>query len=189
MASTEELNLNNFEEIYNKYYGGVAATVQKFSFRNGAADDLIQDIFIQAWQSLSTLKEPKAFGGWLMTIARNKCLNEIRKTKKTVSITGTDSIEESDGRPVDVVLLADDHMASVHFEQSIELLTELIKSHEGEPRATIAKMFYLEKKSVKEICAALDIKQNTVLSHLRRFRLIISKAMVNLVEEKGIEIQ
>ena len=82
MSSMEESGLGSFEDIYKKYYGGVAATVQKFKFRNGAADDLIQDIFIQAWQSLSTLKEPKAFGGWLMTIARNKCLNEIRKTKK-----------------------------------------------------------------------------------------------------------
>ncbi|SMF79318.1 RNA polymerase sigma factor [Pseudobacteriovorax antillogorgiicola] len=184
----DEIGLGSFEDIYKKYYGAVAATVQKFNFRNGAADDLIQDIFIQAWQSLSTLKEPKAFGGWLLTIARNKCLNEIRKTKKTVSITGTDHIEESDGAPADVVLIADDVMASIHFEQSIELLRELIQNHEGEPRATIARMFYLEKQAVKDISVTLDMKQNTVLSHLRRFRLVISKAMVRLVEEHGLEL-
>lgn len=187
MNLNQEISIDSFEDLYKKYYRGVAATVAKFNFRNGAADDLIQDTFIQAWQSLSTLKDPKAFGGWLMTIARNKCLNEIRKTKKTVSIASTDS-QDDDESTYDLVLIADDVMASVHFEQSIELLNELIKSHEGEPRATIAKMFYLEKKSVKEITETLNLKQNTVLSHLRRFRLIVSKAMVQLVEERGIEL-
>ena len=179
-------SLGSFDDLYKQYYRGVAATVAKFRFTNGTADDLIQDIFIQAWQSLSSLKETKAFGGWLMTIARNKCLNEIRKTKKTVSIAATDSLED-DG-DYEMVLIADDMMASVHFEQSISLLTELIKAHEGEPRATVARKFYLEHKSVKEICDDMDMKQNTVLSHLRRFRLIVSKAMVRLVEEKGIEL-
>ena len=67
------------------------------------------------------------------------------RLKKTVSISGTDHIEDGEGVPTDVVLVADDVMASVHFEQSIELLRELIEAHEGEPRATVARMFYLKK--------------------------------------------
>ncbi len=183
----EHLGIGSFEDIYRKYYGGVAATVQKFKFYDGAADDLIQEVFIQAWQNLDSLRDVRAFGGWLITIARNKCLNEIRRQKKTISIAGTDSISDDEG-VAEVVLVADDVMATVHFEHSIQLLTELIKSHKGEPRATVAKLFYLQKKSVKEIAEQLNLKQNTVLSHLRRFRLIVSKAMVRLVDEEGIEL-
>lgn len=187
MSPSTAIGLESFDELYRNYYPGVSATVRKFKFTNAAADDIIQDVFVQAWQNLSSLKDSRAFGSWLMTIARNRCLNEIRKTKKTVPVAATDSSsDESDGH--ELVLIADDDLASFHFEHSIHLLRELIKAHEGEPRATIAKLFYLEQLPVKDIATQLSIKQNTVLSHLRRFRLIVSKAMLQLVEEEGLEI-
>lgn len=185
MRNSNEPKLEDFSDLYQQYYPGVANVVRSFKFFDGAADDLIQDIFMQAWQSMDSLRDTKAFSGWLMTIARNRCLNEVRRTKKMVAIDAEG--DEHDSIAGDVVLIADDILASFHFEQSIELLRSLIQSHQGEPRASIAKMFYLDSMSVKEICLALDMKQNTVLSHLRRFRLIISKAMIKLLEEKEIE--
>lgn len=180
--------LLDFETLYRRHYHAVRAVVSRFRFADAAADDLIQDIFIQAWNSLGSLKEPAAFSGWLMAIARNRCLNELRKTKRNVSIAMTDAIGENDGGDMEVILVAEDDYASMHFEHSIVLLRQLIEMHEGEPRATVARMFYLEQKAVKDISEALDMNQNTVLSHLRRFRLIVAQAMTRLVEEKGIEL-
>ncbi|RYZ56113.1 MAG: sigma-70 family RNA polymerase sigma factor [Proteobacteria bacterium] len=180
----------DFETLYRRHFHAVRAVVSRFRFADAAQDDLIQDIFIQAWKNLSSLKEPAAFSGWLMTIARNRCLSELKKTKKNISIAMTDSVgDREDGGPAEIVLVAEDDYASLHFEHSTILLNQLIQLHEGEPRATVAKLFYLEEKSVKEICDALSMNQNTVLSHLRRFRLIVSQAMLRLVEEKGIEIR
>ena len=177
----------DFDSLYREYYPGVSATVKRFKFSSDVADDIIQDTFIQAWKSFDSLLEVKAFGGWITTIARNKCLNEIRRRKQTVSESTTDTTQDDENQD-EVILIADDSLASFHFEHSISLLTELIEAHKGEPRATIAKYFYIDHRSVKEISVMMDMKPNTVLSHLRRFRLIVSKAMVRLVEEKGIEI-
>ena len=138
-------------------------------------------------QNLDSLKEQAAFSGWLMTIARNRCLNEIRKHKRHVVVSATDVFSEDDGDR-EVILVADSDHAALHFEHSLVLLRQLIEMHEGEPRATVARMFYLDEKPVKDIAEALDMNQNTVLSHLRRFRLVVSQAMVQLIEEKGIEI-
>ncbi len=179
----------DFQTLYKKHYQAVRAVVSRFKFHDGTADDLIQDIFIQAWQNLESLKEQAAFSGWLMTIARNRCLNEIRKTKRTVSVSGTDALlDDENGGAQEVILIADDDYASLHFEHSISLLRQLIRMHEGEPRATVARLFYLDQKPVKDIGESLQMNQNTVLSHLRRFRLIVSQAMIQLVEEKGLEI-
>lgn len=178
----------DFQTLYKRHFHAVRAVVARFRFADAAQDDLIQDIFIQAWQNIGSLKESAAFSGWLMTIARNRCLNEIRKTKKNVSIAMTDNVGDSEDGPMEVVLVADDETASLHFEHSIILLRQLIEMHEGEPRATVARLFYLEEKPVKDIATELSMNQNTVLSHLRRFRLIVSQAMVKLVEEKGIEL-
>lgn len=185
-AQKETLPLD-FNTLYRRHYQAVRAVVMRFKFQDAAADDLIQDIFVQAWQNLDSLKEQAAFSGWLMTIARNRCLNEIRKHKRHVVVSATDVFSEDDGDR-EVILVADSDHAALHFEHSLVLLRQLIEMHEGEPRATVARMFYLDEKSVKDIAEALDLNQNTVLSHLRRFRLVVSQAMVQLIEEKGIEI-
>ena len=36
----------------------------------GDVDDLVQDVFLTAWNRLAGLREPAAFGGWLATIAQ-----------------------------------------------------------------------------------------------------------------------
>jgi len=186
---TKESPQLDFQTLYKKHYQAVRAVVSRFKFQDATADDLIQDIFVQAWQNLASLKEQAAFSGWLMTIARNRCLNELRKTKRTVSVSGTDAISEEDGASgAEIILVADDEFASLHFEQSITLLRQLIQMHEGEPRATVARYLNLYQMSVKEIGETLQKHQNTVLSHLRRFRLIVSQAMIQLAEEKGLEI-
>ena len=176
----------DFEAIYRSHYSAVATAVSRFRITDGAADDIIQDTFVQAWQSLSSLREPKAIRGWLITIARNNCLKAIKRQKPTVSIAN--SAEQTDNaQGQEVTLVADDLMASLHFEHSLEVVRELVQSHETEPRATIAKKFYIEGQSVKQITEDLALKQNTVLSHLRRFRLIISKAILEVLDEKGIQ--
>jgi len=42
------------------------------------AADLVQDVFLQAFQRLGHLREPAAFAGWLATIARNRATDFLR---------------------------------------------------------------------------------------------------------------
>jgi RNA polymerase sigma-70 factor, ECF subfamily len=43
-------------------------------------DDLVQDVFLTAWNRLAALREPAAFGGWLSTIARNRAIDFHRQS-------------------------------------------------------------------------------------------------------------
>ena len=45
------------------------------------AEDLTQDVFQTALQRLSELREPAAFPGWLLRIARNAALNRLRQVR------------------------------------------------------------------------------------------------------------
>ena len=42
------------------------------------APDLVHDVFLQAFERLRTLREPRAFAGWLAAIARNRSLDQLR---------------------------------------------------------------------------------------------------------------
>lgn len=186
MNSTATLENLDFNYIYNEYYRLVSSVVYGFRFSNGAADDLIQESFILVWKNLSKIRNATALPGWIKSIARNRCLTELRNSKKTIAISSVDSIYCEDGAS-DIIIEAADPMKSFHFETSMSLLSQLVESHTAEPRASIAKKFYIENSPIRNISYELGIKQNTVLSHLRRFRQIVSEDMKRLVEERGID--
>ena len=55
------------------------------------AEDLAQNVFLQAWKSRGRYKQTAKFSTWLFTIARNLCLNEIRRRSRHPA----DSLEEA----------------------------------------------------------------------------------------------
>ena len=46
-------------------------------------DDLVQDVFLTALRKLDSLREPAAFAGWLITIARNRANDFYRRAHAT----------------------------------------------------------------------------------------------------------
>jgi RNA polymerase sigma-70 factor (ECF subfamily) len=46
------------------------------------AEDLAQNVFVQAWKSAARYQATAKFSTWLFTIARNLCLNEIRRRSR-----------------------------------------------------------------------------------------------------------
>lgn len=177
-----------FEHLYKSHLKAVEAIVRKFRFQDAAADDLVQEIFVKAWTKRDNLRDKAAFSGWLMQIARNCCLNECKKQKITLSISGTDAVceEESEAH---IVLGAEDDKESMEMEFSLALIRQAIRFHKHPKRAQIAKLFYEEELSVECIAEQLDMKPNTVLSHLHRFRIIVTKAVTALVKNNDIELE
>lgn len=66
-------------------------------------DDLVQDVFLTAFQRLADLREPEAFGGWLAAIARRRAVDYFRSAKPTTGMGETDPVG-SDGRRMDEAL-------------------------------------------------------------------------------------
>jgi len=56
------------EALFRRHRPRVTALAFTLMGRNGDVEDLVQDTFAQALQSLDKLKEPAAFGSWLTTI-------------------------------------------------------------------------------------------------------------------------
>ena len=60
-----------FRMLYDRYvrmiHGLLLARVP-----HSDVDDLVQEVFLAAWNRLEALRDPAAFGGWLSMIARNR---------------------------------------------------------------------------------------------------------------------
>jgi len=49
-------------------------------------DDLAQDAFVRALERLHTLRDPRAFGGWLLAIARHCAADHLRGARPMVEV-------------------------------------------------------------------------------------------------------
>lgn len=56
-------------------------------------DDLVQDVFMTAFNRLHTLRDPEAFGGWIAMIARNRAMDFHRRSRQTEEITEEMAVE------------------------------------------------------------------------------------------------
>lgn len=74
-----------FREIYNRYSGTLHAYVLKIIGNYEEAEDIFQDTFIRFYQNMSFDNKSNVIG-FLITIARNLCLNYKRDKKNTIQI-------------------------------------------------------------------------------------------------------
>jgi RNA polymerase sigma-70 factor (ECF subfamily) len=71
-----------FAELYARYVRMVHGILLSRAARP-EVEDLVQDVFLQAMQRLPALRDPRAFGGWLAAIARNRATDHLRRTPHT----------------------------------------------------------------------------------------------------------
>ncbi len=75
-----EGNKDAFRLLVERYQQSVFRTAMGFLHDKDEADDLTQEIFIQAYLSLAGFKSESAFSTWLYRITLNACLNKTRKS-------------------------------------------------------------------------------------------------------------
>jgi len=71
-----------FEELVNKYKQPVMNVVFRMLGDATEAEDLAQNVFVQVFKSADRYRVSARFSTWLFTIARNLCLNEIRRRSR-----------------------------------------------------------------------------------------------------------
>jgi RNA polymerase sigma-70 factor (ECF subfamily) len=81
-----------FRLLVEKYQHMVFRTCMGFLHDKDDADDLTQDIFMQAYQSLHSFKGEAAFSTWIYRIAVNASLNRVRKNSGNLVLNRLESL-------------------------------------------------------------------------------------------------
>src|SRR5919108_1456871 len=71
-----------FEELVDKYKQPVLNVLYRMLGDATEAEDLAQNVFVQVFRSAQRYRVSARFSTWLFTIARNLCLNEIRRRSR-----------------------------------------------------------------------------------------------------------
>jgi RNA polymerase sigma-70 factor, ECF subfamily len=161
LAKARGGNLFAFEEIVKRYQRRVYATAVRIVRRHELADEVAQESFLRAWQTLSRFDLARPFGPWICRIAANLAINHVRSpTAREQPLPESEPEAAADASgPLDRVLEGE---ARAVLDRALEQLP-------AEQRAVFVLRVF-EDLSYREIAETLDIHMGTVMSRLSRAR-------------------
>ena len=136
-----------------------------------AAEDLVQDVFVKVVQSAADFKHESRFSTWAYAIARNICIDHLRK----MSFRQHPSLDQAHGDSADGPTLLD-RTADVHPSATVdrsaigaELGRRITRCVEELPQEQ-REVFLLREVAnlpFKDIAAMTGVPENTVKSRMR----------------------
>src|SRR3977135_1063715 len=76
-----------FEELFSRYRSRISAYVLTAVGDHGRAEDITQEVFISALRRLRDTERPISFKPWIYEIARNACIDEFRRARRTAEVS------------------------------------------------------------------------------------------------------
>ncbi len=154
------------EILINRYLSPVYNFIWRYSNHHLETDDIVQEAFIKAWKNLAKFDLDKSFKVWLFQIARNTCIDHLRKKKAFLfseldkpddNFSFADSIADTELSPADLA----------HNEQLASDLEALLGVLSPDARAVLL-LYYQEGLNFREISEVLHCPIDTVKSRARR---------------------
>lgn len=174
-----------YEKIIDRYEKKIYGFVLRIAGDVDAAQDIAQDTFIKAYQSLGKFSLDKNFGTWIFTIAKNNAFNFLkqRKRMKIVSLN-----EDVDISSLEIASASIDNPVET-FERKLYLkYVNVILEDIPEKYKTLIYLKYSEGLSYKEISERLDIDIEMVQSRLYMARQMIIKRFKKIeTDERQVE--
>lgn len=136
------------------------------------AEDVTTESFLTAFEKIDKYEKDKAqFSTWLFTIARNILLQDIKSSKKIVSI---DVEIDEEGTTLKEFIKED--LSDNNSQNITDQKAEIIKRHIQnlkEPYKKVIEMREIKKMAYKEIADELGKNLSTIKSQIRNGRIIL----------------
>jgi len=158
-----------FRILVDQYQQMVFRTCMGFLHHKEDAEDLTQEVFIRAYQSLSRFKGDAAFSTWLYRIAVNASLNKVRKSSKNLILQHLDKLfggEEVKEVPLPASDTEDPENILIQKEH-VEWVRKALDSLPENQRTAIVLSKY-DDLSQKEIASIMNTTEGAVESLLQR---------------------
>jgi RNA polymerase sigma factor (sigma-70 family) len=158
-------NDHAFEVIVDRYEARLLGFCRQMLGSTEDAEDVLQEVFVNAYRAILADKREIKLRPWLYRIARNRCLNHLRKPVAE----GRDSM---DAHPI--VEAASTHERVQNREEFRQLLTDVGKLPETQRTALLLRE--MDAMSYEEIAEAMQTTVPSVKSLLVRARIALAEA-------------
>ena len=156
-----------FVSLYNRYKGPVYAFCYKMMQDSEAAQDVMQETFLRVYENRGRLMKSGAFKSWLFTIARNQCLNWLRKSGKQVALS-------EDGH--ELPRAPETPFSKMEKSEQVRFVTQFLESLKPEYREVLILREY-QNLTYEEIAAVTRSSLGAVKSRLFKARRRLAQLM------------
>jgi len=171
----------SFEPLVKKYQPRVFATARRYARRESEVEDIVQEVFLKAFQKLRSFRGDAPFEHWLMRLAVRTCYDFLRAHRRNREMSFADfSDEESDWLER---FAANPSDASDHAAAARELVERVLAQLTPAARLIIT-LLEIEDRSVKEIAALTGWSVPVVKIRAFRARAEMRKCLEKLAWEK-----
>ncbi len=133
------------------------------------ARDAAQEAFARAYAGLAAYDPAQPFAPWLLRIARNHCVDQLRRRPPESSRVELDAdVEDGPGLELadPVAPRGDDVIERRELSRALEAAVAALPPNYRE----VVHLFHVEHLSYKEIAEAMDVPMGTVMTWLHRAR-------------------
>lgn len=172
MLAVKKGDRNAFDDLMRKYYPRILNFAYRLINNRQLAEDLTQDVFMKVYNSARRYRPRSKFQTWLYTIAKNTCLNELRRNRGQV--VSLDAPLDANVGELSKELPdpgADPATVFLQKEKENQVRAAIHDLSEKQKMAVILRRY--ENFSYAEIAATLDVTDKAVKS-------LLSRAKVNL---------
>lgn len=160
-----------FEILVYRYDASLFACVYRYTGDYDQTCDVLQDVWLQLYRSLPTIRTGEPLGPWLIRVARNRCLDVLCRRRRRYELYFSELEREADKEErLPLASLPDFHPLPVELAEHHELQHALQQAIQALPPKlrTVVLLRYGGQLSFAEIGRVLQMPETTVKTYFYR---------------------
>lgn len=171
----------SFEPLVEKYSPRVFATARRYARRESEVEDIVQEVWLKAYQKLGSFRAEAPFEHWLMRLAVRTCYDFLRSHQRNREAAFSDLSE-----PEDDWLERFVHQPEAAREDAdaARQLVQRVLQHLSPPARLVITLLEIEDRSVKEISKMTGWSVPLVKVRAFRARAEMRKVLAKITKDK-----
>ena len=171
-----------FEDLVKRYSTPLFNFIYRFLGDYDQACDILQHVFIQLHTSLSNLRTDKPLKAWLFQVARNRCLDELRR-KRVIHFSELESVND-DEELSPLAAIPDNGPLPEELAEQSDLQQRLQEAIQTLPLKfrSVVLLRYAGQLSFSEIGQTLNMPEATAKTYFQRAKPLLRTALMNQVQ-------
>ncbi len=164
-------DIHAFEELHRRYVASIYRLVRRKLGDALLAEDIAQETFMKALRMMDRVDDTFNFGGWVHTVARNLCFDELRRRQRDLRVEGSsEEVEEDSLTNIPSTARSFD---PVDVSESNELRRQVWEVAQKLPEKyrLVLTLRELQDLSYRQIARTLNMSESAVETLLYRARL------------------
>ena len=143
------------------------------------AEEVVQDVLLRLWKNWREM-EPDQLPAWITRVARNACLDALRRRKSYRKLVSDEDGEEALERAAAGGPGPEELMEASEFQQQLEVALQALP----EEHRTIVVLREIQGLKYGEIAGALGLPLNTVKVYLHRGRRALREQLRKSMDDE-----